>query len=145
MTCTCPSCGGAINYTDADAGGIEACPHCSARLTLPSSSVNIMRRQQVRRGGALWWLAKAVGLLIAIASFVWLLLLLSTILMTNAKPNAWAVAAFASLPALFGMLVGVALFAFARRRGVGFVCSNCGQPLRKNSAVCVGCGAVISE
>jgi hypothetical protein len=88
---------------------------------------------------------KVLGLLIAIASFGWLLLLLSTILMSNAKPNAWAVAAYASLPALFGMLVGFALFTFARRRGVGFVCSNCGQPLGKNAAVCVGCGAAISE
>jgi predicted amidophosphoribosyltransferase len=145
MTCKCPSCGGAINYREQDAGTIEACPHCSARLTFPASGTNVATRQAIRRGGALWALLKVVGLLILIASFVWLLLLVSTILMSNATTNAWAVAAFASLPAVLGMVGGYVLFTLARKAGVQFVCSNCEKPIRKNASVCAGCGAAISD
>ena len=145
MTATCPSCGGAINYTEEDAGHIEACPHCAARLTLPASGTKFATRQRVRRGGVGWALLKVVGLLIFIASLVWMLLLVSTVLMSSATPNAWAVAGFASLPALFGMVVGYLLIALARKAGVSFVCSNCGKPIRKSATVCISCGASISE
>ena len=143
MTCKCPSCGGAINYREQDAGTIEACPHCSARLTLPASDTNVAARQRVRRGpiGAL---LKIVGLLLLIASFIWFLLLVSTVLMSNATKNAWAVATFASLPAWGGMLVGYVLFALGRKAGIGLVCSKCGNPIGKNATVCVACGADIS-
>ena len=77
MTAACPSCGGAINYTDEDADRIEACPHCSARLTLPSSVANIAMPRPVRRVGVVWTLVKVVGLLLLIASLIWILLLMS--------------------------------------------------------------------
>jgi hypothetical protein len=144
MICRCPSCGGAINYTEEDSGHIEACPHCSARLTLPATGIPVATRQQVRRGGAAWVLLKFVGLLILIASFVWLLLLVSPILMGNATANAWAVAGYASLPALLGIVAGYVVLTLARKAGVRFVCSNCGKPIKKKATVCAGCGVGIS-
>jgi predicted amidophosphoribosyltransferase len=145
MICKCPSCGGAINYTDEDAGRIEACPHCSERLTLPASEDNVATRQRVLRSSAAWTLVKVLGVLILIVSSGWLLLLLSTILTNNATANTWSVAAFASIPAVLGMVFGAALFTFARKAGIGFVCSRCGKPTRANAEVCANCGAVFDQ
>jgi hypothetical protein len=116
MTCKCPSCGGAINYTEADASHVEACPHCSARLTLPSSETNFAVRETARRSRALWTFVKVLGVLLLLGSFGWLLLLLSTIFTSNATANAWSVAAVASIPALLGMIFGAAMFIFAQKR-----------------------------
>ena len=80
-----------------------------------------------------------------LGSFVWLPLLVSTILMSNATANAWSVAAFASIPAVFGMIVGAAVFALARKAGIRFVCSKCGKPVKADAAVCANCAAVFDQ
>jgi DNA-directed RNA polymerase subunit RPC12/RpoP len=141
MVCKCPSCGGAITYTEEDAGRIEACPHCSGRLTLPSLEANVATRQRNRRGGALWAFVKIFGLLVLIASFGWLLLLVSTILMSHSTANAWSVAGFASIPAVLGMVLGLMVFVLGRKAGVAYVCSRCGNPVRGTATTCPSCGA----
>jgi hypothetical protein len=132
-----------MNYSDGDAGRIEACPHCAAGVTLPSSTNVVVATLQIRRGGA-GRAVKFVGVLIFIASFLWCLLLVSTVLTNRTTANALAVAAFASIPSVLGMILGAALVALSRRIGVHFVCSNCGMPMTGNGAVCAKCGATFA-
>ena len=144
MTCRCPTCGGAINYRAEEAGTIEACPHCAARLTLPASAdAGVATIRTTRRGG-LWTLARILGGLIFVASFAWLLLLVFTGLAKDTSVNRVQVVAFASIPAVLGMLVGAALSALGRRGGIAFVCSNCGKPVARTAGVCANCGAAFA-
>ena len=143
MTCKCPSCGGAINYTQEDAGKIEACPHCATRLTLPSPTVLTATWQPARRRGPSK-LVRLVGLAVLFASFVWLLLLVSTALRQGITAQSLSVAAFASLPAMLGMILGAGIIGLARNAGRRFVCSNCGNAVRRDAAVCGSCGAALA-
>src|SRR5687767_12014582 len=145
MTSTCPSCGGAINYTEKDTSHVEACPHCAARLILPASEVHFATRERFRRGGPAWEFLKMVGLAILTGSCVWLLLLVWSILKNDMTTNSRAVSGFDCIPALLGIVAGYVLFSVARQSGAGFICSKCGSPIRKNEAGCAVCGATISS
>lgn len=134
-----------MNYTEEDAGRIEACSHCSARLTLPSlPESQRAARQKVHRGWGWWSLVKFLGALIAIAGFVWMLVLVSTVLMSSGTSSAWGVAGIAAIPGFIVMLVGRVLFALGRNAAIHFICSNCGKSVRKDTQVCPGCGSALS-
>jgi hypothetical protein len=85
-----------------------------------------------------------VGVLIFFAALGWLLLLMSTVLMHNTTANGWAVAAFASIPAVLGMILGAAISTLARKGAIHFACSACGKPIPKTVVVCPNCGASLA-
>ena len=82
MNCDCPSCRRVLTYGAQDAGHLEVCPHCSARMILPEPGgppvARLLRRPpkppvfgiQIHplAGLAIFVLLVAMGLLIACAT-----------------------------------------------------------------------------